>query len=84
MERMVDEMETALESIEEEGGPIINGEFMMSISQGIMDDLPPFEKYWTHMFQNKSTPAVGECQSKVLSFYRMCNELLSTEDDTKK
>ena len=32
-----------------------------------MDELPSFKKYWTHMFQNKSMPVVGECQSKVLT-----------------
>ena len=40
----------------------------MFIFQGIMDDLPPFEKYRTHMFQNKSIRVVGECQSKVIHF----------------
>ena len=42
---------------------------MMLIFQGITDDLPPFEKYWTHMFQNKSMPVVDECQIKI--FYSL-------------
>ena len=58
---MVDALETVLEAIEEEGLIILNGEFMMGIFQWIMDEIPPFEKYWTHMFQNKSMPVVGEC-----------------------
>ena len=32
---------------------------MMSISQGTMDKLPPFEKYLINMFLNKSIPVVG-------------------------
>ena len=40
----------------------------MLIFQGMMDELPTFEKYWTHMFQNKSMPIIGECQSKVFHF----------------
>ena len=50
---------------------------MMLMLQGIMDELPPFEKYWTKMFQNKSMPIVGECHSKVLPFTRLINKLLS-------
>ena len=38
----------------------------MLIFQGIMDEIPPFEKHWTHMFQNKSMPVVCDCQRKVL------------------
>ena len=38
---------------------------MMGMFQGIIVEIPPFEKYWTHMFQNKSMPLVGEFQSKV-------------------
>ena len=39
---------------------------MMVVFQGILDEIPPFEKYWTHMFQNKYMLVVGECHSKVL------------------
>ena len=56
----------------------------MIILQGIMDEIPPFEKYCTHMFQKKSMPVVGECQSKVLPFFRLHNDLLSQEDETNK
>ena len=48
--RMVDELETALKAIEEEGDLIMNDEFIMGIFKGILDELPSFEKYWTHMF----------------------------------
>ena len=58
--------------------------FIMLIFQVIMDDLPPFEKYWTHMFQNNSMPVVCECCSKVFPFARLLNEIFSTEDDTNK
>ena len=44
---MVDELEMALEALEEEGDVIMNEEFIMGIFQGIMDDIPPFEKYCT-------------------------------------
>ena len=44
---------------------------MILIFQGIMDEINQFEKYWTHMFRNKSMPVVGECQSKVFPFSRM-------------
>ena len=57
---------------------------MMIIFQGIMDKLPPFEKYWSHMFQNKSMHFVSECQSNVFPFDILCDELLSTEYDTEK
>ena len=73
-----------IEAIEEEKELILNKEFMMSIFQGIMDELPQFEKYWTHMFQNNYMPVVGECQSKVLPFTRLHNYLFSPEDDTNK
>ena len=59
MGRMVDELEMALEDISEEGGLILKEEFMMLIFQGIINEFPPFEKYWTHMFQNSSMPVVG-------------------------
>ena len=65
--RIVDELETALEAIEEEGGLILNEELMIGILQGIMDELPPFEKYWTHMLQNKSMPVMVSVR---VSFYR--------------
>ena len=65
MRIMNEDLETAIEAIEEEGYLIMKEEFITIILQGIMDELPPFEKYWTHMFQNKSIPVVGECQSKV-------------------
>ena len=57
---------------------------MMLIFQEIIDDLPPFEKYWTHMLQNKSMPVVGGCQSKVFPFSRLLNNIFSPEDDTNK
>ena len=84
MGRMVYDSETEIEDIAEEGDLILNEEFMMVIFQAIMDEIPPFEKYWTHMFQNKSIPVVGECQSKFLAFYRLRNELFSPEGDTNK
>ena len=59
MGRMVDELYMVLESIEEEGGLIPKEKFIMVIFQGIMDELTPFEKYWTHMFQDKSMPVDG-------------------------
>ena len=84
MGRMVDELETALEAIEEEGDLILDEEFMILVFQVIMDDLPTFEKYWTHMLQNKSMPVVGECQSKVFTLSRLLNNIFSPEDDTNK
>ena len=42
----------------------MNEEFIMGILQGMMYEIPPFEKYCTHMFQNKSMPVVGECKMK--------------------
>ena len=57
---------------------------MMGIFQWIMDELPPLNKYWDHMFQNKSMYVVGECQSKVLPLHSLINDLFSTEDDTNK
>ena len=65
----------SLEAIEEEGDPILNEVFMKVILQGIIDEITPFEKYWTHMFQNKSLSVVGECQSKVLPFTRLHSKL---------
>ena len=67
-----------IEDIEEEGGLLINEEFLMGIFLGLMDELPPFEKYWTYMLQNKYMPIVGECQSKVFKFSRLINEIFST------
>ena len=57
---------------------------MMGILQGIMDEIPPFEKYRTHTFQNRSMPVVGEYQSKVFTFYRLRNEIFSPEEYTNK
>ena len=57
---------------------------MIVLCQGIMDDLPPFEIYCTHMFQNKSMPVFGDFQSKVFPFARLCNVIFSPEYDTKK
>ena len=84
MGRIIDDLETALESIEEEWGLILKYEFMMLIFQGIIGELPPFEKYWTQMFQNNSTPVVGECRSKVLTFTILYNYLFSPDDGTNK
>ena len=44
MGRMFDELETALEDIEEEEDLILKEYFSMLIFQGIMDELPLFEK----------------------------------------
>ena len=41
---MVDEFYIALEANEEKEGLIMNERFIMGIFQGIMDELPPFEK----------------------------------------
>ena len=49
MGRISDELDTALEDIEEEGGLILKKGFMVIIFQGIIDELPPFEKHWTHV-----------------------------------
>ena len=49
-----------------------------------MDELPIFEKYWTHMFHNKSMPVFGECKSKVLPFDILGNEIFSSEGKTNK
>ena len=49
-----------------------------------MYELTPFEKYWTHMFQDNFLPVVGEFQGKVFPFNRLKNEIFSTEDDTNK
>ena len=68
MGRIIDDLETEHEDIEEEGGLIMNKEFMMGVFQGIMDNLPPFEKYWTHMFQNNSMLIFGQCHSKFFHF----------------
>ena len=57
---------------------------MMLIYQGIIYEPPPFEKYWTHMFQHKYMPVVGECHSKVFLFIKLFNDLFSPEDDTNK
>ena len=84
MGRMIYELEMALEANEEEGDIILNEVFMMVIFQGITDELPPFEKYWTHMFQNKSMPIFGDCQSNILTFARLRIKLFSPEDDTNK
>ena len=81
---MVDDLEMALADIEEEGGLIMKEEIMMLIFQWIMDELPPFEKYWTHIFQKKSMLVIGECKSKVLPFNILCNEIFSPEEDTNK
>ena len=43
MGRIVDELETVIEAIEEEGGIILKEVFMMIIFQGIIDELPPFK-----------------------------------------
>ena len=80
---MVDELDMTLEAIEEEGSLILNDQFIMVIFQEIMDELTTFEKYWTHMFQNKSMPIVGDCHSKVFPFSRLLNDLLSPEDNKK-
>ena len=57
---------------------------MMLTFQGIMDEIPTFEKYWTHMFQTKSIPVVDEYQGKVFLFNRLSNEILSREESTNK
>ena len=57
---------------------------MMLRFKGIIDELPQLKKYWTHMFQNKSIPVVGEYQSKVLTFSRMRNEIFSPLDNTNR
>ena len=62
----------------------MNEEFIMGILQGMMYEIPPFEKYCTHTFQNNYMPVVGESQSKVLPFARLRNKLFLPEDDTKK
>ena len=56
----------------------------MGIFQGIMDELPSFEKYWTQIFQNKSMPVVSECQSNMFPLYRLRNDLFLPKDNTKK
>ena len=84
MGRMVNELETELEYIKEDGGIIMKEGFMMLIFQGIMYEIPPFEKYWTHMFQNSSMHLVGECQSNILKFNRPRNEIFLPEDNKNK
>ena len=84
MGEVVGELENVLDGMEEEGGLILKEGFMMLVFQGIIDELPPFERYWTHMFQNKSMFSVGEFQSNSLTFSRLRKEILSPEDDTNK
>ena len=57
---------------------------MIGTFQGIMYELPPFEKYLTQIFQNESMYVVGECQINVLTFSILINELYLPEYYTKK
>ena len=81
---MVDEFYIALEANEEKEGLIMNERFIMGIFQGIKDELHPFEKYWTNMFQNKSMHVICDCQSKLLPFAILRDKLFLTEDNTNK
>eukprot|EP00957_Ditylum_brightwellii_P144287 10992778-Ditylum_brightwellii.AAC.1 len=71
MGRMVDMLENALEAILGEGTLILDENFMMGIFKELQEELPPFAKYWSFIFEEEKMVLVAEPQTKQVPFYEL-------------
>ncbi len=60
MGQAIDILYDALEKIQDDGSKLLNYDFMMHIFDNIRDDLPPFDKYLTYMFEEKLNSSTKE------------------------
>ncbi len=58
MGRTVDLMEEAFEKIANDGGMMLDKEFMMNIFEPIVDQVEPFAEYLGFIFENKDRHAL--------------------------
>ena len=62
---------------------ILDEVFMMSMFSKYLDMLPPFRKYWDHLFEKKQMVVVAsESGAKVLQFAELRKELFYPSDPT--
>ena len=58
MGRVLDILYDALQEISDDGGKLINIDFMLGIFQTLRAELPPFDQYLYYMFENKLNPTL--------------------------
>ena len=62
---------------------ILDEDFMMSMFSKYLDKLPPFRKYWDHLFEKTQMVVVAsESRAKVLEFAELRKELFHPSDPT--
>jgi len=62
---------------------ILDQGFMMSMFSKYLNTLPPFRKYWDHLFEKKQMVVVAsESGAKVLQFAELRKELFHPSDPT--
>jgi len=62
---------------------ILDEDFMMSMFSKYLDTLPPFRKYWDHLFEKKQMVVVAsKSGTKVLQFAELRKELFHPSDPT--
>ncbi len=62
---------------------ILDEDFMMSMFSKYLNTLPPFRKFWDHLFEKKQMVVVAsESVAKVLQFAELRKELFHPSDPT--
>ena len=84
MGRVVDLLETALESIENNGNLILDEAFMMGIFDELLHMLPPFAEYLEHIYKHKKTKLVANSRNKVVPLSKLRDELFSPISTTNQ
>jgi hypothetical protein len=79
----IDTLRENMMDIVDDPTKILDECFMMSMFSNYIDMLPPFKKYWDHMFEKKQMVVVAsESGAKVLQFTGLRKELFHPSDPT--
>ena len=82
--RAIDLLEKALEAIEADGYIFLDEEFMFGIFWELMEELPPFKDYLTHMYESKTMAAVGSSSNDKVPLDALWAELFNPESETNQ
>ena len=83
MGNIVDELEKAMEEIQQSPDMFLSESFMMSIFASIEAQVPPLSEYMKYFFEDKQSNTVGR-RSKTLPYDELRAELFYPQDETNQ
>ena len=84
MGRVVDLLECAMESIEQNQSLVLDQNFMMNIFKDLKEELPPLSDYLKFLYKEKKSSLFGNQKSKVIPLANLRDELFSPICETNK